>query len=416
MSGLSLFNLTVSAVFLFCYLYQFAFIPVSWLVHEDHKNADTSFHKYAVLVCARNEEYVIGDLIESVRSQTYPQEYIDIYVIADNCTDSTAETARIHGANVYQRYNKEKTGKGYALHDLMHHIREDHPEGYDGYFVFDADNILEKDYIEKMNRSYCEGNEIISSYRASKNDGYNWISAGYGLWFLRESRYLNLPRLLTGSSCFISGTGFFFGKKTAAEMRDWPYHLLTEDIEFTADMITRGRKISFCKDAVFYDEQPVTFTQSWHQRMRWCRGYLQVLMKYGTKLVYGALRGQFACFDLIVSMMPAYVLSIISLLVNLGYALYSALKTGTIAYAAGTFLVFAANMYLTFFIIGLITDLTERKYIHAPLMKRILYLFTFPLFMFTYIPIAFAALFTKCGWKPVNHTFSVKEMHTGKVY
>ena len=411
MTGLSLFNRTITIVFLCCYLYQFAFISVSWFFRRQQTESSTVLHKYAVMICARNEEYVIGDLIDSIHAQTYPQDMLDIYVMADNCTDSTAETARAHGANVYQRYNKEQIGKGYALHDLMHRIRKDQPEGYDGYFVFDADNVLEKDYVEKMNRSYCEGNEIIASYRASKNDGYNWISAGYGLWFLRESRYLNLPRMLVGSSCFISGTGFFFGRKTAEEMRDWPYHLLTEDIEFTADMITRGRKISFCKDAVFYDEQPVTFSQSWHQRLRWCRGYLQVLMKYGTKLIYGTLRGQFACFDLIVSMMPAYILSILSLLVNLGSALYNAFTIGFTG-TAGTFLTFAFNMYLTLFIVGLITAVTERKQIHTTMMKRILYVFTFPLFMFTYIPIAFSALFTRCSWKPVKHMFSAKEMYT----
>ncbi|MBQ2690322.1 MAG: glycosyltransferase family 2 protein, partial [Solobacterium sp.] len=191
----------------------------------------------------------------------------------------------------------------------------------------------------------------------------------------------------------------------------WPYHLLTDDIEVTADMITRGSKSSFCKDAVFYAEQPVTFSQSWHQRLRWCRGYLQVLMKYGTKLIYGTLRGQFACFDLIVSMMPAYILSILSLLVNLGSALYNAFTIGFTG-TAGTFLTFALNMYLTLFIVGLITAATERKQIHTTMMKRILYVFTFPLFMFTYIPIAFAALFTRCSWKPVKHMFSAKEMYT----
>ena len=95
----------------------------------------------------------------------------------------------------------------------MDRINKDYGNVYDGYFVFDADNILEQDYIEKMNQCFNQGNQIITSYRNSKNYGANWISAGYGLWFLRESRYLNNAREIIHSSCAVSGTGFLFSKE-----------------------------------------------------------------------------------------------------------------------------------------------------------------------------------------------------------
>ena len=107
---------------------------------------------------------------------------------------------------------RDRVGKGYALQTLLGHLEQDYPAGFDGYFVFDADNILDPDYIAAMNRTFSQGHDIVTSYRNSKNYGDNWISAGYALWFLRESRYLNHARSLLGTSCAVSGTGFLFSR------------------------------------------------------------------------------------------------------------------------------------------------------------------------------------------------------------
>lgn len=163
---------------------------------------------------------------------------------------------------VYTRFNREKVGKGYALEQLLLHIEEDYPKVYDGFFVFDADNVLDCRFVEEMNRTFSDGYEVVTSYRNSKNYGDNWISAGYALWFIRESRYLNNSRMLLGTSCAVSGTGFLFSRQVMESTNGWKFHLLTEDIEFSVHHILQGRKIGFCADAVLYDEQPVTFRQS----------------------------------------------------------------------------------------------------------------------------------------------------------
>lgn len=100
-------------------------------------------HNYAVLICARNESAVIADLIGSLRSQTYDQSLLHIFVLADNCTDDTSDIARSAGATVYERFNNVQVGKGYALQTLLGHLEQDYPAGFDGYIVFDADNILD---------------------------------------------------------------------------------------------------------------------------------------------------------------------------------------------------------------------------------------------------------------------------------
>ncbi len=412
METIVIFNFVISVIFFLCYAYQFFYIPVSVFGKEPPHKPEKK-HRFAVLVSARNEEKVIGELIKSINSQTYGKENIRIFVVADNCTDETAKTARSFGARVYKRFNSEKIGKGYALEELLCCIRKDYPGNYfDGFFVFDADNVLEENYIEEMNRTFSDGFNIITGYRNSKNYGDNWISAGYSLWFLRESRYLNNSRFLLGNSCAVSGTGFFFSREVLEKCGGWPFHLLTEDIEFTVHNIICGEKIGFCKNAVLYDEQPVLFRQSWRQRIRWAKGYLQVFKKYGKELFKGIFRGDFSCFDMTMNIMPAVVLSVLCALINV-FSAFAAVLSGEnilpIIVSAGEWLF---NMYLTLFAVGAITTATEWKQIHTSKLKKIFYAFTFPLFMFTYIPISLAAIFMKVEWKPIEHKIktSVSEL------
>ena len=414
MQTLKTINFIISVVFFVCYAYQFLYIPaVLWLRRRRAAlPAAPASNHYAILICVRNEAAVIGDLLASLRAQTYPRELLTVYVLADNCTDDTARIAREGGAVVYERFNRQQVGKGYALQTLLTHIARDVPAGYDGYFVFDADNLLSPDYIEQMNRTFSAGHDIITSYRASKNYGDNWISAGYALWFLRESRYLNHARSLLGTSCAVSGTGFLFSRAVLEETGPWPFHLLTEDIEFSIHEILQGRKIAFCPDAVLYDEQPTTFRQSWRQRLRWSKGYLQVFQRYGTRLLGGVLRGNFSCFDMSMAIMPAFVLSKVSIASNLALAIWGVWTGGSILIALQSLGQMLLSMYLTLFVIGAITTVTERRHIHTGRARRVLYAFTFPLFMFTYLPISLAALFSKGEWKPIEHRVSAASLRS----
>ena len=250
---------------------------------------------------------------------------------------------------------------------------------------------------------------MITSYRSSKNYGDNWISAGYALWFLRESRYLNHARNIIHFSCAVSGTGFFFSRKIADEINGWPYHLLTEDIEFSVDQITKGIKIAFCEKAVLYDEQPVFFSQSWNQRMRWSRGYPQVFRYYGKRLIKGMLCDSFPCFDMLMTIMPAFILSMFSVVSNITLGVWGAYIGDDIMIAVEPIACLLGTMYATLFAIGAITNVTEWKQIRTSSLKKALYAFTFPLFLFTYIPIALVSLFHRTTWTPIKHTVTAKD-------
>ena len=245
----------------------------------------TKNHKYAVLVAARNEETVIGNLIDSIKQQDYDQSLVTVFVVADNCDDKTASVARENGAVVYERKDPYRRTKGFALQYLVERIREDYGiDAFEGYFIFDADNLLKKDYITRMNESFDAGEKIITSYRNTKNFGDNWISASYGVHWLRTVRNEHRARSLFRLATRIQGTGFLFAREIIKD--GWNYTSLTEDRAFCADAVANGYEITYNNDAIFYDEQPVDMKIAMRQRIRWAKGHLQALVETGPKLLW----------------------------------------------------------------------------------------------------------------------------------
>ena len=405
MKAIIIFNAVISILFTLCYAYQFFYLFVGLLKGEQKFKAVRE-HKFAAVISARNERDVIGQLISSIKSQNYPKDKLDVFVIADNCTDDTAQVAREAGAIVYERFNKVQVGKGYALDWLFKIIDRDHKDaGYEGYMIFDADNILDVNYVSEMNKVFDNGYDILTSYRNSKNFDSNWISAAYSLWFLREARYLNNSRMQLGPSCAISGTGFLVGANVIEGNGGWIHHLLTEDIEFTCDSVSKGMKIGYASKAVLYDEQPTKFSQSYTQRLRWAKGFYQVFANYGGKLLKGVLKGSFSCLDMFMTVMPAMLLTLLSVLINV-VAIPVAIATDApeTAILVQALIQTLVNFYGLFFILGLLTAITEWDQIHCVWYKKVLYLFTFPVFMLSYVPIAIIALFKKVEWKPIKHS------------
>lgn len=412
---LEIFNASVFILFTLCFGYQLVYIFISWFKKPPVLTAKKN-HRYAALICARNEREVIGDLIHSIRMQKYPQELIDIFIVADNCTDDTAQVAKEAGASVFVRFNDQYVGKGYALSYGFDEIEKRCGiDAYEAYFIFDADNVLDENYFKEMNKAFDNGALACTSYRNAKNFSSNWISAGYGLWFMREARYLNQARYVLNTSCAVSGTGFYVASELIQRNNGWKYHLLTEDIEFSVDSILHNIRISFAPGAVIYDEQPFKFKDSWNQRLRWSRGIYQVLVHYGSKLFLGEFakpKGyRFACYDLLMTIAPAMLLMVASLIVNLAVIICGAFdlivtptQIATSAWSLGFSLFFFAFFM---FLFGIITTITERKMIRASRGKRILSIFTFPLYVLTYIPIAIVALFKTPRWKPTRHCIKV---------
>lgn len=418
MQTLSYINFILAVFFTVCTGHKIVFTILKYLKKRTDY-AELKKCRYAVVIAARNEEEVISYLLDSISGQDYPAELVDVYVVADNCTDGTAEIARQRGAFVYERFNKEQVGKGYALSYLFDLIKTEHADThYDGYFVFDADNLLDSHYITEMNKVFSNGYPAVTSYRNTKNFTDSWVSACYGLWFLMESEYLNYPKSELGVSCAVSGTGFLFSDEVLEKNGGWPYHLMTEDLEFTADLITSGEKIGYCHNAVIYDEQPVSFAQSLTQRSRWMKGSLQVMSQYIGKLAKGVIKnGSFSSYDMLMGVIPTFVLSALGIILNVimfFVGIHKAPEDMSIYFQS--VLTAAFNSYLALYLIGLSTLLTEWKQIRGPAHKKILYSFGFPLFVLSFGVAVVNATFFNVEWKPIKHTaaLSISDMDSEK--
>ena len=291
---------------------------------------------------------------------------------------------------------------------------------YDGFFIFDADNLVDPGFVREMNKTFNSGRfDAVTCYRNSKNFGRNWITASYSIWFLREARFLNYPRMLLGNSCAVSGTGFLVSADVIRANGGWPFHLLTEDIQFSVNCAVSGRKIGYCDRAIVYDEQPTTFVQSWKQRLRWSKGFFQVDARYLAPLARGTVahrdRGsRMACYDMLMTVAPCMFLTLGVLVVNVFICLVFMTQphflAAFIARKALRFVLYGVvNYYAGMFFYGALTVACEWKRIRATTLEKLEYLAAFPLFMATYIPVTLAALKRNVGWTPIAH-YSTREL------
>ena len=408
MSTYFLLNNIFGGIFFIFYVYQLYFIYVS-LKRKPQPYPEADPRRYAILICARNEIAVIGQLLDSINAQEYPKDQVDVYVIADNCTDDTAGVARGKGAIVVERFDETKIGKGYALEYLLDHISQNGTVwDYEGYFIIDSDNLLDKRFLAEMNKAVAAGNKIVTGYRNSKNYGDNWISSGYALWFMRESKYLNNSREILGLSSQCSGTGFVIHRDIFMKYGGWKYFTLTEDVEFTFAMIAHGERIAFCPAAILYDEQPISFGVSWKQRTRWVKGYFQAYYRYGAKLLEGVFkRRAFSCYDMLANTFAGAIMSLslfVFYFVTIACHAAAGLPLGEILF---WFASYVGSCYGGLIFIGSITTYTEWDLIFCPPAKKRAFVITFPLFLLTLLPITLCTPFSKQRWPQVTHVRAV---------
>ena len=382
-----------------CCAYQLGYTLLS-LVKTPRWKPGAGTNRYAVLICARNEAAVLPKLLESLRAQDYPG-VLDLYVAADNCTDDTARLARKGGATVFERHDLVHVGKGYALNFLLHRIWAE-GKHYDGYLLFDADNLARPDFVRRLDGVFGPECPVVAGYRNTKNYR-GWVAAGQGLCFIREVRFLNCPRTLLGFSGNVTGTGFLVSEEILRTAGGWPWHCLCEDLEFSTVQMIAGRRIAYCPQAEYFDEQPATLSQSVRQRLRWCKGFLQVMASRGAGLGRAALRGSWSCADLLISRIAPMLFNLLAL----GFAAVgAALAGGPVLVLAALGRILACG-YLSMLVMAALTTCTEWKRIQAPAVWKLAGIFTFPLYMATYLPIALAACVRRVEWTPVAHTRAV---------
>ena len=379
------------------------------------KPADYGFHpartRFAILIAARNEELVIGPLINSLLTQDYPQELYDIWVIPNNCTDHTAMAARNFGAKVLECTAPVKS-KGEVLRFAYNRLRG---RQYDAWLVFDADNVADHRFLAEMNNACLAGVKAAQGYRDSKNPYDTAVSGCSSIYYWMMDRFHNGGKAGLGLSALIGGTGFMVTQKLLDKLGGWHTETISEDFEITAQIVLAGERVAYVPKAVTYDEQPLTWEQSIKQRRRWSSGTLQVAQRYMPQVgqEFGAAP-RLDLFDLWTTMvMPAYQLAALAGLICT--ALTAALQGNTLlqslllglAGALGN-LAWAA---LTATGAAAVTITLEGKW-DCRLWKA---LGTYWFFLLTWLPITAASFWKKTTvWEEIRHTRSMAPQIPGR--
>ncbi len=258
-----------------CYYFTVAIFS---FVNVNREQMPKRKHAFALVVAAHNEENVIGQLVKSLKELKYPDELYKIFVIADNCDDNTANEARAAGAEVFERFDLNHRGKGYAMEFAFEKLfgMDDQMEYI---CIFDADNIVDKDFLFHMNNKINEGYRAVQGYIDSKNPTASWLTFSYSLWYWINNRTAQLSRENLGLGCRLGGTGFAIATELIKEY-GWGATCLAEDTEFTLKLALNDIRVGWEHKAVIYDEKPIKLDTSMRQRSRWMQGLADVASRY----------------------------------------------------------------------------------------------------------------------------------------
>ena len=377
-------------------IYSYLVMPRCYLKPKKYNNKK----RYCILIPARYESKVINNLLLSITKQTTKINPKDIYIIVESIKDKTVDIAKQYNMNIILRENLSLKRKGYALNDAVTYILKKQIH-YDAYFIFDADNILDKDFIKNMEKSINEGYDIGIGYRNTKNSN-TLVSASSALTFSMINTMLNERKNKYHNNLTISGTGYYIKGSIIEEWNSFPFHSLTEDYELTLYAILNNLTTTYNKKAIFYDEQPDNFNVSLKQRTRWVKGYFEARKKYVNKISKSETKNDpnFASkVNAFLGVTP-YIYIIIGLLIILFNILITKGITTFLCYLT----IFLLLIYLVLSIFTILMLKKEKNSLNISKSMKIKVIFYNPIFMFSYIICLLRTIFIKdIKWDKIDH-------------
>ncbi len=363
------------------------------------KNNDD--YNFCVLIPARDESKVIEGLLKSLTLSVNMQ---DVYVIVEDMNDKTVDICKKYNAIVILRTTK-KQRKGYALDEAIKQIKD-----YNLYFIFDADNIVDKNFFKEMKKTYEAGYDIGVGYRNCKNGNDNVISACSSLTFSMINTLGNDFRNKYNANIVVSGTGFYIKGSWIKKWKGYPFHTLTEDYELSLYSVLNNMTSYYNDKAIFYDEQPTEYKQTVKQRVRWIKGYFESRKKYipliiksmnKNKLNYGskysACLGVRAYIYLAIGII-LYIFKSILLLFNKNISFFIILTS---------LIVIILFVYLIMMLITI--KMIKKDKLDLNKLTKIKVIFFNPFYLMTYVYCALKSLFTKnVTWDKIEHKVNKK--------
>ena len=287
--------LTIVGVYLTLYvLYDLCLLCANFIITDKSTSFVSPQTKFGIVIPAHNEELLLDRLLMSIRQQAYPANLIRTIVVADNCSDLTAEIGRKNGALVLERTNELLRGKGYAIKFALEQTRL---SDYDALFIIDADSIIKNDLLLQLDREIRNGNRIIQCYNGVANPGQSWFTRLLDVSRTVGNDLLQPAKQKLGLSSNLMGNGMCFTSDVLRKY-GWDAFTVGEDWEYYARLAHAGETVGFANKARVYHQESTSLKQATSQRMRWASGRFAVAGKYGLSLFFaGVMQGNIKKMD-----------------------------------------------------------------------------------------------------------------------
>ena len=377
-------------------------------------------YKFAVLVPARNEDKVIENILKSLYEQDYPKEFYDVFVIVESKDDPTVKITQKYEYQVVIRTNlNHRRTKGFALDDAYQYIRSNNLD-FDCFMIFDADNVVNPNYLSLMNDVRNQGYMVGVGYRNFTNASYNWISGSSGTLFSFMNQFTSNGRSRFFKKATLTGTGYYIDRKIVDDLGEWIWDGMTEDVELTTYCYYHNISMKYYNIAQYYDEQCTSYKVMHKQHVRWVWGYFNDKKKFKKPgLDYGALPKRRRILSLIeynCSIYPfvvycvlgviAFVMSIVIFICSFPLAVYYDVAWDAVPAFFGFLFVYFAFIYLTFAFVAGLTFVIDNKRLKFSVWLRIKIVFTYMFFFADFLFAFLDGLFHKkkrYSWDKIEH-------------
>ena len=267
------------------------YLPKLLQIFSSHKKikkiVSNSKRKIGIVVPARNESKIIGDLFESIKKQTYDKTFFDTFVLVKDHNDPTIVMAKDMGAKVFVCPSQKC--KGDVLHDFFDNMLKENIKEYDAFVIVDADAVLTENYVEELNNALEYDCDIIQTRKLIKN----FLGDKTTRSFICNSSALIYPIIDDLSNTFKShknlplnlcGQGLMIRRQVIEKKKGWHYKSLTEDYELRMDSVLHNFKSIYYPYATLYTEEVLTYKENQKRKLRWLIGRAQCDNIYGSQI------------------------------------------------------------------------------------------------------------------------------------
>jgi len=283
--------ISVLVILLFAFLslaifYLFLLAAFWWLRRPGTSGKIPPQKRFAILIPAHNEEAVITQCLKSVQNLNYYEQFYQTFVIADNCSDATAQIAQEHRATIWERQDSKKRGKGFALAWGLARLKL---EDFDAVVILDADCIVRENLLPAFNQRLLLGQQILQACDGIHNFRQSFLTYLLYLGNLVENFLFYGGRENLRLSSFLRGTGMCFSA-ALLQRQSWESFSETEDLEFSLKLLKEGISVNFVPETCVLAIQPTKFQTAYTQKRRWAKGTFSLIRRNFTKLLGQGIR------------------------------------------------------------------------------------------------------------------------------